>query len=442
MNILIRIASGFILSKKARKKFRKKYLKKESLETIQQEKNTTSDELRDVVTKDELNEHMIRLTDYLYLAYKQQCRTNNEDLAFDVAELFTKRVVTPFIHDVALTYLWQETDMVKLYDADALLSSPQCVLYKDVELGQKIDFRQKHLDALAYALKKNIPFIMTEDGFLRSADTWCNYSVHPMYRSSVCHTFTTDVHYFDATRPSTMEKLLNDEELIITDEQRVRARKCINRIVSTHLTKYNHQPIYTPEIGRKGVCKVLVVDQSYGDNSISQGLANDETFARMLNDAIAENPGADIIIKKHPDSMAAKTVRKMSYYSDIVAHDNIYTFTTPINPISLIKYVDKVYVCTTQLGFEALMCGKEVHTYGMPYYAGWGITHDAIQCSRRTNKRSLEEIFYIAYIIYSHYVNPEKKCRCEIEEAMDFLLKLRVEYFNKFGIRNDLSFNQ
>ena len=93
------------------------------------------------------------------------------------------------------------------------------------------------------------------------------------------------------------------------------------------------------------------------------------------------------------------------------------------------KLFDKVYVCTTQFGFEALMCGKEVRVFGMPFYAGWGLTNDEQICERRTNARSLEEVFYIAYILYSHYVNPDTKKVCEIEEAMDYLLKLREEYF-------------
>lgn len=108
--------------------------------------------------------------------------------------------------------------------------------------------------------------------------------------------------------------------------------------------------------------------------------------------------------------------------------DRIYPMREAINPISLIKYCDKVYVCTTQLGFEALMCGKEVHVFGMPYYAGWGLTNDRQKCVRRTAKRTLEEVFYIAYILYSQYVHPERMCRCEIEDAMDYLLALREEY--------------
>ena len=83
------------------------------------------------------------------------------------------------------------------------------------------------------------------------------------------------------------------------------------------------------------------------------------------------------------------------------------------------------------------MIGKEVHTFGMPFYAGYGLTIDYQKCERRTNKRTLEEIFYITYINYSYYVNPEKEERCEIEEAIDYLIKLRREYFLEFNIRCD-----
>lgn len=208
--------------------------------------------------------------------------------------------------------------------------------------------------------------------------------------------------------------------------KKMRAKKCIEKIISTHLSKYNNQPIFEPQIGRKGVKKVLVVDQSYGDMSISRGWGSEEAFRLMLEQARNENPDADIIVKTHPDTISGT---RGGYYTGLAQHDNIYPMTEPINPISLIKYCDKVYVCTTQFGFEALMCGKEVHVFGMPFYAGWGLTHDRQKCERRTNTRTLEEVFYIAYIMYSYYVNPDKKCRCEIEEAMDYLLKLRDEYF-------------
>lgn len=293
---------------------------------------------------------------------------------------------------------------------------------------------ENHIKTFSFAKNLNRPVLFMEDSFLRSADTAANKKAPEKFRKGISFTIDDLTTYFDATRPSRMEQMLNDKTLIITDEQRQRARNCIDKIVYNHLTKYNHQPIVTPKIGRSGVKKVLVVDQSFGDMSIKRGLADESTFEKMLECAKKENPDADIIVKTHPDTMAGK---RGGYYTHLKEQNNIYLLKTPINPISLIKYVDEVYVCTTQFGFEALMCGKEVHTFGMPFYAGWGLTIDDQKCERRNNTRTLEEIFYIAYIIYSHYVNPETNEICEIEEAMDYLLKIRAEYFDINGVKHE-----
>ena len=286
----------------------------------------------------------------------------------------------------------------------------------------------EYVKILEEARRRNKKVIFASDSFLKCFTTFADEQAPQEYRKGI--SFTTDdiASHYDATRSSRLELMLNDKEYIVTREQKQRAQDCIDKIVSTHLSKYNHQPIYEPKIGRDGVKKILVVDQSYGDRSIAKGMASEVTFEKMLECAIAENPDVDIIVKTHPDTM---TGNRGGYYTKLKPHDNIYTMTEPINPISLIKYCDKVYVCTSQFGFEALMCGKEVHVFGMPFYAGWGLTRDRQKCDRRNNTRSLEEVFYLAYIVYSHYVNPEKQCRCEIEEAMEYLLKLREKGFTQ-----------
>ncbi|MBO5948088.1 hypothetical protein J6Q66_04560 [bacterium] len=290
---------------------------------------------------------------------------------------------------------------------------------------------EEHLRTISLAHKQNEKVYIIEDAFLRSIFSYVYINQKPeKYYKSIGFTIDDITHYIDCSRASRLERWLNDKDLIITDEQKQRARKCIDKILETHLSKYNNQPIFEPKIGREGAKKILVVDQSYGDWSITKGGGSEEVFKNMLQKAIDENPDADIIVKTHPDTMSGN---RGGYYTGLKQHDNIYPMTEPINPISLVKYCDKVYVCTTQLGFEALMCGKEVHVFGIPFYQGWGLTIDEQKCERRTNKRTLEEVFYIAYIMYSHYVNPNKKCRCEIEEAMDYLLKLRDEYFKERG---------
>ena len=279
--------------------------------------------------------------------------------------------------------------------------------------------------AAELCLRRGCIPVLCEDGFLRSADTWANYSTPPQYRQGCSVIFDTRGFYFDATRMSTVELMLNDRSLVVSDAQRAEARRLIDRIVGAKLTKYNHQPIFTPEVGRPGRRKVLVVDQSYGDFAIRRGWGSDKTFADMLEDAKRNNPDCDILVKTHPDTMTGKV---LGYYDNVREEGNVFRVTMPINPYSLMEVVDKVYVCSTQLGFEALMAGKEVYVYGMPFYAGWGLTHDAQTKSSRTNRRTLEEVFYIFYVLYTHWVDVGTGLPTDIDHAIDNLTAIRDEY--------------
>ena len=283
---------------------------------------------------------------------------------------------------------------------------------------------------LKKAIYSGKPLFIVEGGFLFCIENWTRRKTLNKYHPSVSFIFDDLSPYYDVRRPSRLELMLNDSGLIVTEAQRQRAVSVIKKITDNHVTKYNYQPIFTPNIGRLGVPKVLVVDQSYGDMSIVKGGASEATFGEMLDAAVRENPDADIVVKTHPDTMQSVGGAK-GYYSGLRQRDNIWPYTEPVNPISLIQSADKVYVCSSQFGFEALMCGKETHVFGLPFYAGWGLTHDRQRCPRRTLRRDLAEIFYITYILYSHYVNPEAQRRCEIEEAVDYLIKLRGEYFGE-----------
>ena len=285
------------------------------------------------------------------------------------------------------------------------------------------------------ALATDTRLLIAEDGFIRSINNFVNKTIPSKYRNSISFTFSNLPHFF-ADEITTLEYMLNNEKLKLDNKQIERAKYLIDKIIKNKISKYNHQPIYKPEIG-KNKNKVLVIDQSYGDMSISYGWANEYTFKNMLEVAIKENYNADIIIKTHPDALVKNSERAKCYYSSEDIKENVYLMAEEINPISLLEIVDKVYVCTSQLGFEALMMGKEVHVFGMPFYAGYGLTIDYQKCERRKNNRTLEEIFYITYINYSYYVNPEKEERCEIEDAIDYLIKLRREYFLEFNIRCD-----
>ena len=93
---------------------------------------------------------------------------------------------------------------------------------------------------------------------------------------------------------------LSSESAVIME----RARGAMQRIVDDKLSKYNHAPLLEGALPGHRQKKVLVVDQTFGDSSVTCGMAGDATFGRMLAAALAENPEADIVIKVHPDVVA------------------------------------------------------------------------------------------------------------------------------------------
>ena len=289
------------------------------------------------------------------------------------------------------------------------------------------------LDTLNSMTNYNNRLFFLEDGFLRSITMKNDKNAREEYKTGISFIIDDLTCYYDFTKTSRIEQMLNDKKLVITNEQKARARKLIDTMVKNKINRYNYMPTYKPEIGQHGRSKVLIFDQSYDDEySIFQTNANEHTLKKMLDDAIAENPNSDIIIKIHPDNISKN---KDSYYTKLKEKKGLYKVYTNINPLSLIDICDKVYVCNTSLGLNALFMNKEVHVYGLPFYANWGLTIDDKICPRRNNTRTLEELVYIFYIMYTYYVDPRTQARCEVEDALDYLIELRTQYYIENNIR-------
>lgn len=190
------------------------------------------------------------------------------------------------------------------------------------------------------------------------------------------------------------------------------------RIVSEGLSKYNLAPDLDPDVFQSEGPRILIVDQTFGDASVEHGLANSQTFNTMLTSARQENPRATIYIKTHPEVSRGT---KRGYLSDIAPDARTIVLREPANPASVLRHMDRVYVVTSHMGFEALLHGIPVSCFGMPWYAGWGSTDDRLSCSRRTRTRSVDELFAAAYLHYSRYLNPETHERGTIFDVIDWL---------------------
>lgn len=270
--------------------------------------------------------------------------------------------------------------------------------------------------ARRYATQHNLPYIALEDGFLRSLDLGCK-GAQPL-SLVVDHTGI----YYDAGEPSDLENLLNASSWE-TPELLDSARRAMRDIIRYNLSKYNHAPDAQEWIwGDMAAPRVLVLDQTVGDASVALGGADEATFRTMLNEALASYPLSHVWVKTHPNVIAGK---KRGYLADYAAGRGVRVIAADWAPLSLLAGADVVYTVTSQMGFEALMLGKEVHCFGMPFYAGWGLTRDKQTCSRRKQQRSLEEVFAAAYLLYARYVNPIRGERCDIHDTIGLLAEQR-----------------
>ncbi|XKF16300.1 capsular polysaccharide biosynthesis protein [Halomonas sp. BLK-85] len=266
--------------------------------------------------------------------------------------------------------------------------------------------------ARQYAQRHRLPYLALEDGFLRSLGLG-SQGYQPV-------SMVVDQRgiYYDASRTSDLEVLLNHANF--PGEELERAARCIQLLRRHRLSKYNHAPDHALELPDRA--HVLVVDQTAGDASIAYGQANAESFTAMLEAALAEHPDADILIKVHPDVIAGK---KRGHFSRAFDHPRCRVVGDDLNPWALFDCVEHVYVVTSQLGFEALLAGKQVHCFGQPFYAGWGLTHDAFDCPRRHRQRRLTEVFAGAYLRYTRYANPYTREASNLEACIDLIADQR-----------------
>lgn len=278
--------------------------------------------------------------------------------------------------------------------------------------------------ARKYAKKNQLPYIALEDGFLRSFNT-----------GDMCPPLSLiwddEGIYYDATHASTLENLLASPVFQYARSAGI-VKQSIEQLLAQQLSKYNHAPeLLLRMLREEDIQRVLVIDQTAGDMSVALGGANVHTFQAMLDAALEENPQATVYVKTHPEVTSG---RKGGYLTHVQPNERIVVLRDAVNPMSLIKEMDKVYVVTSTMGFEALLAGKPVTCFGVPWYSGWGVTddrqpdHPAMQrrAAGTGHKRSVQELFAAAYLQYTRYLNPHTHTRGEITDVIEWLVRQRA----------------
>ena len=256
--------------------------------------------------------------------------------------------------------------------------------------------------------KKKLVFL--EDGFIHSFGI--KKKKIPL---SICH--DNKGIYYNCNIRSDLNDFIKEK---LSNNNISRAKKIIELWKKYSISKYNFPNFIEPP----SYPYILLIDQTFGDLSIDYGNADENSFEKMFEFAFNNWPDHKIIIKSHPDVINYKKkgcidISKYSKDRVIILGD--------IGQINrLIDFSSAVCVVTSQVGFEALIYGKDVHVFGKPFYSGLGLTIDHKTNNKQVNNKiTLEQLVFASLVKYQIYLDPRTKKKCEVEEIMQYIHYLR-----------------
>ena len=261
---------------------------------------------------------------------------------------------------------------------------------------------------LTVAAKYDAPLVRVEDAFLRS--------LHPGRAGEPPLGLMIDTKgvHFDPSTVSDLEEILATHPLDNTNLLN-RARGAIARISEASLTKYSG---FNPNTSAPDAGYVLVIDQTFGDASVTASGADRGRFLEMLVFAQEEHPQARVLIKTHPET--AQGFRQ-GYFTDADITERVTFLSDPVCPWALFEGAVGVYTVSSQMGFEAIFAGHKPRVFGQPFYAGWGLTADEFPVPRRQRVLTRPQLFAAAMILYPKWYDPYRDQLGTLEDAIETL---------------------
>ena len=281
----------------------------------------------------------------------------------------------------------------------------------------------------AFAKENGMTIYRIEDAFIRSVALGSGFA--KPYSMGI----DSRGIYFDPRKPSDLEYLLEHYEF--SNEILQRAKNVRAEVLASKFSKYNHLEHKAIEIERDRYNKVILVTGQVEDDMSMKFGAFGLSYSELLKIVREKNPNSYIIYKPHPDVLSGN--RKGHIPQEIIDScvDDVITM---VSIDSCIAVADEVHTLTSGAGFDALIRGKKVYTYGMPFYAGWGLTTDYRECKRRTTIRSLDELVCATLILFPRYISPKTGEFCEIEQTLSELKEEQEKYFNNRLYRLKVNF--
>ncbi|MEN6669959.1 capsular polysaccharide biosynthesis protein [Psychrobacter sp. B38] len=246
--------------------------------------------------------------------------------------------------------------------------------------------------------------------------------------------------YYDATKPSDLETLLCQCESL-SAEQKTRVQNLQTKLLTQRVSKYNvgeseegadnsQQTSWMQEAELSGKPRILIIGQVEDDLSVQYCGSAIKTNSALIERVCQDNPNAYLIYKPHPDVEAGLRAGKVT---DACLHQVQAVAYNTAMPDCL-DCVDEIHTISSLTGFEALLRGLKVTCYGLPFYAGWGLTTDIdaqlppnnmyLERRKRDTSLTLEQLIYCALIRYPLYRLPNGYGLAQVEQVIDYLYPL------------------
>lgn len=243
------------------------------------------------------------------------------------------------------------------------------------------------------ALQHVKTLIRVEDGFIRSV------GLGAAFNSPISWVFDDLGMYFNTQVESRLERLLNQHDF--SAKECAEAKMLQQHLISQKLSKYNLKTKQFSDFPAiSGRQKILVIGQVEGDASLQYGSPHIKRNLDLLAQVRQLWPGAYLVYRPHPDVSAgwrkdSLDLAQAQHYANVIRTEGDIT--------DWLDWADEVHVMTSLTGFEALLRGKSVVCHGLPFYSGWGLTHDIYAIARTKRPLRLEELIAGALILYPQY---------------------------------------
>ena len=348
-----------------------------------------------------------------------------------MATLWKRAILPPFLKEYRISFLSLKTARRYLDSGrigEIFAKGDRAVFWAALEA------KTPELQRLSQDLiSQGITVVRAEDAFIRSNGLGCHY----YYPYSL--TFDETGIYYDPRTPSDLENILiHLRERPDYPELRARGEKLRKLIVQGGITKYRSGltpkpvPAVTAQL-RDNPGKynrvIFIPSQVDNDASVSTGGLK-YTNISLLRRVRQDHPQAFIMVKIHPDVLKGlraglPEAAELQRLADYIATDDV-------GPLDLAEIADEVHTISSLAGFEALLRGKTTVVYGMPFYAGYGLTRDvsaedgneialAAQSRRRNALKDLTDLIIGALLLYPRYYNWDTKAEATAEEIAEML---------------------